>query len=136
MPDILAAATTALTLLKEEPLMPTLHFLRDLLAYGDESSPSSSLNDPAQPTSNPPQVQQAVKQLISQQGESLTQRIMTGMMYTFPRDCFPDASGVMLGMFQLLPQQTSQWLKTTINLVPSGSITPQESQKFLSNVDA
>lgn len=139
MKPILSAATASLTLLKEEPLLSVLHFLRDLLAYGGDFPPSSSFNDSSAPTNqpqgNPPEVQSAVKNLVAEQGETLTQRIMTGMMYTFPRDCFPDASGVMLAMFQLMPQQTSQWIKTTIGLLPAGSIMPQESERFLGNID-
>lgn len=118
--------------------MSSLHFLRDLLAYGGESSPSSTFDDAAseaQPSQNPPQVRAAIKQLISQEGEVLTQRIMTGMMYSLPRDCFPDASGVMLALFQLSPQETTQWLRTTINLLPEGSIAPQESQRLLGNIE-
>ncbi|KAK3109860.1 Nuclear import receptor, partial [Teratosphaeriaceae sp. CCFEE 6253] len=44
MPSLLAAASTSLTLLKEEPVLATLHFLRDFLAYGGEDAPSSAFN--------------------------------------------------------------------------------------------
>ena len=118
--------------------MSSLHFLRDLLAYGGESSPSSTFDDAAseaQPTLNPPQIRTAIQQLVTQEGEVLTQRIMTGMMYTLPRDCFPDASGVMLALFQLSPHETLQWLRTTINLLPEGSLTPQESHRLLGSIE-
>lgn len=133
---VLSAASSALTLLKEEPLIATLHFLRDFLAYGSEDSPSSSFDDrEGRPRNNPPELQNAVKQLLRDEGEVLTQRIMTGMMYTFPRDCFPDASGVLLAMFQLMPEQVAVWIRLTIGMLPQDSITPQESDRLLNNID-
>ncbi|KAK5005588.1 Nuclear import receptor [Cryomyces antarcticus] len=56
------------------------------------------------------------------------------MMYSFPRDCFPDASGVLLAMFQLMPEQVATWLGNTVALLPPGSISPQESERLLNNV--
>jgi transportin-3 len=133
MSTILAAATSTLTLLKEEPLMATLHFLRDFLGFGNPDAPFSSFDDRAR--TNPPSIQAAVKQLVMVQGMELTQRLITGMMYTFPQDCYPDASGVLLGLFQLLPQQTSEWVKATLAMLPAGSITTQEQEKLLANIN-
>lgn len=133
---ILSAANSSLTLLKEEPLMATLHFLRDFLAYGGEDNPTSSFDEQyGRPRGNPPEVQAAVKHLLTEEGEVITQRILTGMMYTFPRDCFPDASGVLLGMFQVVPQETARWVATTISMLPAGSITPQESSRLLGSIE-
>lgn len=130
---VLAAATTSLTLLKEEPLLATLHFLRDFLAYGSDNAPSSSLTGPK--SNDMAQIQQAVRALLVADGEVLTQRVMTGMMYTFPRDCWPDASGVLLAMFQVMPEQVAVWIRTTVGLLPPGSITPQESQRLMDNIN-
>lgn len=137
MPSILSAASTSLTLLKEEPLIATLHFLRDFLAYGGEEAPPSGF-DPNDGTyklhANPPQVQNTVKKLTADEGESLVQRCMTGMMYNFPQDCFPDASGVILAMFQLMPREVAQWVAKTVQMLPQGSIAPQEQERLLRNI--
>jgi len=133
MSNILAAATSTLVILKEEPLMATLHFLRDILGYGNTDAPFSSF-DQRQRT-NPPSIQATVKQLILVQGLELTQRLISGMMFTFPQDCYPDASGVLLGLFQLLPHETAQWVKATLALVPEGSITSAEQEKLLTNIN-
>jgi transportin-3 len=133
---ILDAASTSLTLLKEEPLFATLHFLRDFLAYGGETMPTSSLAD--QSTAGmtvPAEIQNAVKTLLSMQGETLVQRLMTGMMYSFPRDCVPDASGALLQLFQIIPQPVSGWVRNTITLLPAGSVTPQESERLMTSID-
>ncbi|KAF7198513.1 hypothetical protein HII31_00252 [Pseudocercospora fuligena] len=137
MPHILSAATNALSLLKEEPLIATLHFLRDFLAYGGEDAPSPTFdaNDGTYSLrANPPQVQQTVKELVKSEGEQLTQRCLTGMMYTFPQDCFPDASGVLLALFQLMPREAAQWIGKTVSLLPQGSIAPQELERLSRNI--
>jgi len=133
MAHILSAASTALTLLKEEPLIATLHFLRDFLAYGGEDAPFSTYGQDSR--ENPPQIQESVRRLITAQGEVLVQRCMTGMMYSFPRDCLPDASGVLLAMFQLVPQQVAGWVGNTVGMLPPGSISPQEQERLLNNIN-
>ncbi|GAB7331511.1 hypothetical protein MBLNU13_g02908t1 [Cladosporium sp. NU13] len=136
MPPILQAASTSLTLLKEEPLIATLHFLRDFLAYGNEDAPSSAFDQDGQYRlqTNPPEIQAAVKKLASQAGDNIVKRCMTGMMYSFPQDCFPDASGVLLALFQLMPETTAQWIEGTIMLLPPGSVSDQEKNRLGRNI--
>lgn len=135
MHPMLSAAASTLSLLKAEPLIAILQFLRDFLSYGGPLAPSSATVSGYENThENPPEVQQAVKQLLMTVGQEITQRAMTGMMYTFPQDCFPDASGVMLGMFQIHPEPTFEWTKATLEMLPDGSITEQEKQRLLSNI--
>lgn len=59
---------------------------------------------------------------------------MTGMMYSYPRDVFPDASGALLAMFQLLPAETANWVKQTVELLPEGSISRQEKDRLEVNI--
>jgi transportin-3 len=136
MPPILSAASTSLTLLKEEPLIATLHFLRDFLAYGTEDAPASTFDADGQYRArpNPPEIQSRVRELVAAEGENMTQRCLTGMMYTFPADCFPDASGVLLALFQLLPAQVVQWTANTVNMLPPGSIAPAEQERLIRNI--
>lgn len=133
MGAILDAAAASLTLAKEAPLIPALHFLRDFLMYGGPNMPSSNYDSPSQAT--PANLQAAVKHLISGRGEVITQRVLAGMMYTFPGDCFPDASGVLLELFRLVPEAALQWLKTTITMLPEGSMTQQESQRLVTGIE-
>jgi transportin-3 len=132
MESILLAACSSLTLLKEEPIIATLHFLRDLLGYGRNMSPSSSFDNTRHEV--PPQIRDRVKQLILSSGMELVQRIMTGMMYSFPEGCFADASGVLLDLFELMPEQVAGWVQQTVSMLPQGSITPQESERFFNNI--
>jgi transportin-3 len=132
MDTILLAACSSLTLLKEDPIIATLHFLRDLLAYGRNSAPSSSFDTTRQDV--PEVLRNRVKQLVVGAGVQLVQRIMTGMMYSFPEGAFADSSGVLLDLFELMPEQVAQWVANTVSMLPQGSITPQESERFLNNI--
>lgn len=137
MPPILNAASTSLTLLKEEPLIATLHFLRDFLAYGSEAAPAPAFDAQDGTYSNqpnPPEIQARVKSLTLSEGEQVVQRCMTGMMYTFPVDAHPDASGVLLALFQLLPEPVSEWVGKTVNMLPEGSIADQERERLMRNI--
>ncbi|KAL8780488.1 MAG: hypothetical protein Q9213_006448 [Squamulea squamosa] len=135
---ILSAAVSALTLQQEPPLIAALHFLRDLLSYGTEHPNSSNFDrqDSGQAPRNSPQLQQAVKQMVVSQGEALVQRVMTGMMFSFPRDCIQDASGVLLSLFEILPQQSTVWVKGTISMLPTGSIRAGEMDRLMNAVGA
>lgn len=130
---IFSASLSALTLQQEQPLTASLHFLRDFLSYGTDH-PNSSTFDSPQPQRNPPQLQQAVKLMAITQGEPLVQRIMTGMMFSFPRDCLQDASGVLLTLFEVVPQETTVWLRGTIGMLPAGSIKAGEADRLMNAV--
>jgi transportin-3 len=121
---ILAASISALALEQRDPLIAVLHYIRDVIGYGGENPPTSSN------TSNPPQIQQLVKQVIISHGESLVKAIMVGMMITFPDDCFQDGSGALLGLFEILPQQTTEWVDKTVRLLPAGTVSEPEINKL------
>lgn len=134
---IISASISALTLQQDAPLTATLHFLRDFLSYGTDHPNSSSFNERSQDTPAPRntlQIQQAVKQLVVSQGEALTQRILTGMMFHFPRDCLPDASGVLLALFEILPHEVVIWVKGTIGMLPAGTIKAGEGERLMNAV--
>lgn len=132
MDTILSAASTSLTLLKEEPIIATLHFLRDVLGYGRNSAPFSSFDQTRHDV--PEAIQNRVKELVMNDQGRLVQRILTGMMYSFPEGSFPDASGVLLDLFELIPEPVAGWVQQTVGMLPPGSITPQESERFLNNI--
>jgi len=132
---ILSASISVLVLQQQAPLQATLHYLRDFLSYGSEHPASSSFNDShSQPIS--PAVQHSVKQHVTAQGEPLVQRLLTGMMFTFPRDCLQDASGVLMSLFELMPEQAALWVKSTIGILPAGSIKAGEADRVMNSVAA
>ena len=133
---VLSAAISTLALQQSAPLTATLHFLRDFLSYGTDNPNSSNFEDDRQDSRprNPPELQQAIKRLIASQGEVLVQRILTGMMFHFPQDCFADASGVLLALFEIMPQETALWVRNTISLLPSGTVKSGEAERLMNGV--
>ena len=133
---ILSASISALSLQQDAPLMATLHFLRDFLSYGTDHPNSSSYDNSIESRRvfNPDGIRAAVKILVTAQGEVLVQRIMTGMMFYFPRDCFPDASGVLLAMFELMPQQVAIWVQATISMLPAGTYKAGEGDRLMNAI--
>ncbi|KAI9795966.1 MAG: Nuclear import receptor [Candelina submexicana] len=131
---ILSAALSSLSIQKAEPLTAILHYLRDLLSYGFNGPPLSSFDQSDAPAANSPELQAAVRRLVETQGETIVQRMLTGMMFSFPRDCFTDASGVLLTLVELMPQQVAGWIKTTLGMLPQGSVKPQEVEKLMASI--
>ena len=133
---VISAAISTLTLQQYAPLTATLHFLRDFLSYGTNNPNSSSFDDERRDSKprNPPEIQQAVKRLIGLQGEVLVQRVLTGMIFHFPRDCFADASGVLLALFEIMPQETSIWVKATVGMLPAGTVKNGEAEGLMNSI--
>lgn len=129
---IFSAALSALTLQQVDPLTATLHYYRDLFSFAFDKPAVSEFTGPeGEPYSNPPEIRTAVQQLIASQGPVLTQRILTGMMFTFPGDCFADASGVLMTLFELMPQDAGTWVQATLQLLPAGSMKSGEAERLL-----
>lgn len=133
---VLSAAISTLTLEQYAPLTATLHFLRDFLSYGTDNPNSSNFEEDPRDSKprNPPELQQAVKQLVGSQGEVLVQRILTGMMFHFPRDCFAEASGVLLALFEIMPQETALWIKATVGMLPAGTVKSGEADRLMNGI--
>ena len=133
---ILSAAISALTLQQQAPLSATLHYLLDFLSYGTDHPNSSSFDETSNTVRdvNPPNIQQCVNQLVTEQGEVLTQRTLTGMMFSFPRDCLQDASSVMLVLFEVMPQAVAGWVQNTISMLPAGTVKVGEGDRLMTSM--
>lgn len=127
---IIEASLVSLDLEQTEPLISVLQFLRDLLAYGREAPPTSAYRK------TPPEVRQAITAAAARTGEQITRRILSGLMYSFTSDCVTDSSGVIMELVELCPEAMMVWIKETLQLLPQGSISPEEAQKFLKNMES
>ncbi|KAI2624802.1 exportin 1-like protein [Xylaria nigripes] len=128
---IFEAGISVLTLEQREPLSATLHYIRDVLAWGARYSPA-----PNEYLSLPmiEQLRDIVKQVVIVQGEMLVKRILAGMMITFPSDCFADASGALLTLFEMLPDQTLAQVDSTLRLLPGGTISLSEVDRLVAKI--
>ncbi|KAI1980091.1 Nuclear import receptor [Ophidiomyces ophidiicola] len=132
---IFSAALSALTLEQRDPLTATLHYVRDVLSFGFEQAAVSEFTGPnGERPSTAPEVRAAVTQLMQTQGPPLVQRVMTGMMFSFPAECFPDASGVLMALFELLPAQTANAVGATVQLLPAGTLKAAEGERLLKSL--
>jgi transportin-3 len=132
---IFSAGLSALTLQQVDPLIATLHYYRDLLSFGFDSPSISVFSDQdGHPYTNPVEVQTAVKRLLASQGSLFVQRVLAGMMFSFPEDCFPDASGVLMALIELMPQEFGSWLESTLQMLPAGTMKPGEAQRLMTGI--
>lgn len=130
-----SASLSALTLQQIEPVTATLHYCRDLLSFGFDKPAISQFTSPdGEPYTNPPEIQAAVKQLMASQGCLLVQRVMTGMMFSFPEECFADASGVLMSIFELFPHEAARWVESTIQLLPAGTLKQGEIERLMTAI--
>ncbi|KAI5918622.1 exportin 1-like protein [Camillea tinctor] len=128
---IFEAAISVLVLEQREPVSATLHYIRDVLAWAAKYSPSSY--EHLSPTVAE-QLRTLVKQLLIAQGGMLIKRILAGMMITFPGDCFADASGALLTLFEVLPEQTVVWVDQTLRILPEGTVTSIEVDRLMTKI--
>lgn len=132
---IFSAALSALTLQQIDPLIATLHYYHDLFSFAFEKPAVSDFTtSDGDPYMNPPEIREAVKQLIASQGQVLSQRLLTGMLFSFPAECFPDASGVMMSLFDLMPQEAGAWFQSTLQMLPAGTMKAGEAERLLKGI--
>ncbi|KXJ92412.1 exportin 1-like protein [Microdochium bolleyi] len=128
---IFEATFSVLGLEQREPVSATLHFIRDLLMWGGKYPPSSYEHLPGDVVQG---LIATVKELLNAKGELLVQRILAGMMITFPRDCFADGSGALLTLFENMPEPTVAWVDRTMRILPPGTVTPVEVDRLMSKI--
>ncbi|KHJ33114.1 putative exportin 1-like protein [Erysiphe necator] len=125
---IFQAAVASLALEQRDPLNAALHYIRDVIAYGGDN-PYSSSNTMVAPYSK-----ETITSLIIANGEQLVKQVLAGMMINFPDDCFSDASGTLLGLFQILPQQTTDWVDKSIRMLSPETVSEAEVNRLISNI--
>ncbi|KAI0478983.1 exportin 1-like protein [Xylariaceae sp. FL0804] len=130
---VFEAAISVLILEQREPLSATLHYIRDVLSWAAQYPPSSD-GYLSQETED--RLRNIVKELLLSQGEMLVKRLLAGMMITFPGDCFTDASGALLTLFEIMPEQALVWVDSTLRMLPDGTVTPPEVDRLSSKIKA
>jgi transportin-3 len=124
LPSIVQAALASLALELENPLTAVLHFLRDFLGYAVGHVPS------AMESEVPAEMQTAIRAMISAHGSTLCSLIMSGMIFTFPRDCVVDGAGALMTLIEMDPVTSVGWIANSLNLLPAENLSAEERSKF------
>ena len=128
LPSIIQAALTSLTLELESPLTAVLHFLRDLLGYAVGHVPSAMKSDVL------PEMQTVLREIISASGSPLCSLIMSGMIFTFPRDCVTDGAGALMTLIEMDPRASVAWVGISLSMLPQENLSQEERARFMNQV--
>ena len=128
LPGIVQAALASLALELENPLTAVLHFLRDLLGYVVGHVPS------AMEANLRPEMQTIIRGMISANGSALCGLIMSGMIFTFPRDCVTDGAGALMTLIEMDPQASVAWIRDSLNMLPHENLSADERLKFIRQI--
>src|SRR5579859_4799415 len=113
LPSIVQAALASLAIELENPLTAVLHFLRDFLGYAVGHVPS------AMSAEVPTEMQTAIRSIIAANGADLCSLIMSGMIFTFPRDCVVDGAGVLMTLIEMDPETSVRWTANSLTMLPT-----------------
>jgi transportin-3 len=128
LPGIIQAALASLALELENPLTAVLHFLRDLLGYAVGHVPS------AMEANIRPEIQAIIRGMISANGSTLCSHIMSGMIFTFPRDCVTDGAGALMTLIEMDPPASVTWIQESLNMLPAENLSADERLKFIGQI--
>lgn len=128
LPSIVQASLASLALELENPLTAVLHFLRDFLGYAVGHIPS------AMETTVPPEMQAAIRAQISVHGSAMCGLIMSGMIFTFPRDCVVDGAGALMTLIEMDPVTSVGWIADNLDMLPPENLSAEERQRFIAQI--
>jgi transportin-3 len=125
---IVQASLASLALELENPLTAVLHFLRDFLGYAVGHAPSATGIEV------PLEMQTAIRGMISSNGAMLCRLIISGMIFTFPRDCVVDGAGALMTLIEMDPQTSVAWIANSVGMLPPENLSAEERTKFITQI--
>ena len=128
LPSIVQATLASLALELENPLTAVLHFLRDFLGYAVGHVPAAMESDV------PIEVQTAIRRMISASGPNMCNLIMSGMIFTFPRDCVMDGAGALMTLIEMDPETSVAWIANSLNMLPAENLSAEERTRFIGQI--
>jgi transportin-3 len=128
LPTVVQAALASLALELENPLTAVLHFIRDFLGYAVGHVPSNM------ETEVPIEMQTALRAMIGMHGSTLCSLIMSGMIFTFPRDCVTDGAGALMSLIEIDPETSASWIGNSLHLLPAENLSQEERSKFMNQI--
>ena len=126
--SIVQVALASLALELQNPLTAVLHFLRDFLGYAVGHAPS------AMETQVPIEMKTAIRGIIGVNGAALCNLIITGMIFTFPKDCDLDGAGALMTLIEMDPEVSVGWIANSVGMLPPENLSREERDKFLTQI--
>ncbi|KAG7920036.1 hypothetical protein KL927_000716 [Ogataea polymorpha] len=111
-----------------------LQFLVDLYSWGFETPPVSMADD------IPEALKYKVLNFAVATGEELLTKLLGGLIFTFPSDCWPEANELVVKLVKLSMLQGGSkvglgWLDRAMLSLPRGSVSDSERLKLLRTVE-
>jgi transportin-3 len=129
LPVIVQATLSSLALELENPLTAVLHFLRDFLGYAAGRVPSKM------ESAIPPEMQAAIQEIIHVYGHDFCTRIISGMIFTFPRDCVVDGAGALMTLIEIDARTSVDWIQHALQTLPEENMSHAEAKRFLEHLE-
>lgn len=134
--QVYATALRALEVYHEYgAISSVLQFLVDFYSWGFETPPISFMED------IPEDLKVKIRAFTVATGQELVNRLMYGIIYSFPSDCRPEANELLTKVIELASLGNGSklpvvWLDNFLSSVPQGSVTEKEKMTLLSNVES
>ncbi|ODV87402.1 hypothetical protein CANARDRAFT_26802 [[Candida] arabinofermentans NRRL YB-2248] len=117
-----------------ESITAILQFLIDFYSWGFETPPISFMDD------IPENLKFKILNFAMNTGEQLISKLMYGLIYSFPSDCWPDTNELIVKLIKLSTLEGSSklslgWLDKFLSSLPQGSVNEKERLKLLSTVE-
>lgn len=131
MESILQCCLMCLELELQDPLIACLQFLQDFCKFATGNPPSSVFRNGV-----PDEITRRVFGIASSSfGRTCTITVVHGLTTNLAKDCSTNASSLLLTLFTVVPQELAlTWLNSAIETFPTGSISQEESHKFLTRI--
>lgn len=112
-----------------------LQFLIDLYSWGFETPPISLMEN------IPEDLKMKIRAFAMNTGEEIISKLMYGLIYSFPSDCWPEANELISKIIKLASLQGDfktplMWLDSCLSSLQSNSVGEKEKLKLLGSVEA
>jgi transportin-3 len=128
-PMVLQAALVSLSLELENPLTAVLHFIRDMLGYSIGRVPSVVA------ATVPLEMQTRLRALVLAHGAETARLLLSGMIFTFPRDCVVDGAGALMTLIEIDQEASVKWLEGALRSLPPETLGAHELASFVSHLE-
>ncbi|QPG77005.1 hypothetical protein FOA43_004399 [Brettanomyces nanus] len=112
-----------------------LQFLVDFYSWGFDTPPISLMED------IPADLKLKIQNFALTTGQEIVSKLMYGLIFSFPSDCWPEANELITKIIKLSSLQGGSkpsllWIDQFLSSLPQGSVSEREKLKLLSTVES